>query len=315
MADILSLQEANVCAKNFENFQGICMAVTLHPEWLTEIPTGRRWAILHHVVYSGNIGHLNQLLAKQDNNNNFRLLSPTAEKETVLDVAKLRDNQSGMLQHIERLVKLDELLNYAKDKKWDKCYEIVKANPRYGNEKPPYRQFYLIHHMACVDAIDEFEQFEKIENFKFDLTVRANRKKINAVAREHRGQNFAKYIEEKCAAFFSDDDNLFEPTPQSKQHTNHVNTLMEQRPAFFESEPLFAPAQNVVTRGEVDKEVQHKLGKKPPPKITAKNPVTNHSIDAIRSILTCPLTDAIVTDPGKYCDHRILLSILCSCCC
>jgi hypothetical protein len=147
MDNILSFPDAVECAKNFKNFDGVLMAVNLHPEWLTTIPESRNWAIIHHVVYSSNIDHLDRLLVTQKVNKNFNLLAESRKKETILDIAKVLNSQE-MLKHIERLVKLDEMLNYAKKCEWDKCYNIVQANPNYGNEKPPYRRFYFINNNA-----------------------------------------------------------------------------------------------------------------------------------------------------------------------
>ncbi|CAF1545946.1 unnamed protein product [Rotaria sp. Silwood1] len=274
------------------------MTIHFHPEWLTVIPENRKWAILHHIVYSGNIDHLDQVLASQKSNKDFRLLSKTTEGETVLDIAKSRDDLSDMLKHIERLVKLDELLNYAKERNWNKCYEIVKEDPRLGNEKPPYRLFYLIHQLAYADEVEQFKKFQELENFKFDLTLRVDRKKINDIAREGKGEKFAQYIEKTYPSFFNTDntnDKLYEPSKQAKEHTNNINALIEQRNVFDESSFSFGPAQNLLTRKEADKKVKPKLVS-PSPTTGTMKPL-QQPIDAILSFLTCSLTQAIVKDP------------------
>jgi hypothetical protein len=305
MDNILSLQDAIECAKNFKNFQGLRMAVSLHPEWLTTIPEDRKWAIIHHIVYSGNIDHLDQLLALEKSNKDFRLLVESRDNETILDIAKILD-EGKMYKRIERLVKLDEMLNYAKDCQWDKCYDIVKENPNYGNEKPPYRRFYLIHHIACANEIDQFERFKKIENFNFIMNLRADRKKINTIAREGNGKEFAKYIETNYPSYFDEneeDDKLYEPSDEAKKHTNNINTLMEQRNILQESDISFGPVSNIVTRKEADYNMKHKLLKQQAElkrqASNANKPVIEHSTETIRGLLTCSLTHAIVTDPGK----------------
>jgi len=304
MDNILSLQGAIECAKAFENFEDVRMAVSVHPEWLTTIPEDRKWAIIHHIVYSGNIDHLDQLLALQKSNKDFCLLVESRNKETILDIAEILDERT-MYKRIQRLVKLDEMLNYAKNCQWDQCYDIVKENPTYGNEKSPYRRFYLIHHIAFANEIKQFERFKKIENFNFNMNLRADRKKINIIAREGNGKEFAKYIEKNYPSYFDkdeEDDKLYEPSDESKKHTNNINTLMEQRNILRESDYSLGAATNIVTRQETDAKMKHKLLKQQQEKQQTSNankPVIQHSIATIRNLLTCSLTHAIVTDPGQ----------------
>jgi hypothetical protein len=310
MDDILTLQEAVESAKNFENFDDVLLTVTLHPEWVTTIPGERNWAIIHHVVYSGDIEHLDRLLTSQKSNKNFRLLVESRKNETILDIAKVLNDEGKMYKHIQRLVTLDEMLDYAKSSQWDKCYEIVQANPNYGNEKPPYRRFYLIHHIACANAIKQFERFEKIPNFKFNMNLRADQKKINVIARENNGLEFAKYIEKNYQKYFEEDDALYEPSNVSRQHTNQMNYLMEQRNISQESDLSFGPVKNLYTRGEADKQMKEKLLKQQAEKAKAnkeKKVIHQYPIDTVRSLLTCHLTNAIVSDPGMY--SRLIFEI------
>ncbi|UJR15022.1 hypothetical protein I4U23_001998 [Adineta vaga] len=299
MDSVLSLQEAIENAKQFQNFQAVFMAVTLHPEWLVEIPENRKWPILYHVVYSGNTDELDRLLALQKMNKNFRLCYETPSRETVFTVAKTRPQNTRMLERIERLIKLDEMLNYAKDCEWDRCYEIVKENPSYKNEKPPYRRFYLIHHIAYAkDSIEQFERFKQIDDFPMDMTLRADRKKINVIAREEGHEEFAEYLEQQYSQFFDDDDDddqLYEPSEQARQHTEHVHLLMEQRNVFSESNVVWEPAIKKQNRKEIDDEVRKQQEQNKPRSIPRI--LTEHPIEHIRSLLTCSLTKAIVTDP------------------
>jgi hypothetical protein len=305
MDDIPDLQEAIECAKNFKNFDDVLMAVSLHPEWLIAIPEKRNWAIIHHVVFSGEIKHLDQLLVSQKSNKDFRLLVESRKHETILDIAKLLNDEGKMYKHIERLVTLDEMLDYAKNSQWDQCYEIVQANPNYGNEKPPYRRYYLIHHIACANDIKQFERFKKIPKFTFSMNLRADKKKINVIARENNGLEFAKYIEKNYPAYFEEDEQdnqLYEPSNALKQHTDQMNCLMEQRNISQESDFSFGPVTNMYTRGEADKQMKEKLLKLQAEKAKAANQtnkvINQYPIDTVRSLLTCPLTHAIVTDPG-----------------
>ena len=305
MEQILTLDEAIQCAKGFKNFDGVSMAVSLHPEWLTTIPEDRKWAIIHHVVYSKDIEHLDRLLVPQKSNPNFRLLAESRATETILDIANILTDQGQMRQHIQRLVELDKMLNYAKSCQWDQCFEIVHANPSYGNEKPPYRRFYLVHHLACANEIEQFERFEKIRNFAFNLNLRVDRKRINAIARENNCIQFAEYIEKRYPQDFQADeinDQFFQPSDLAKEYTDRFNGLMEQRYIPQEAEWSMSPATNQYTRSEADKQMKAKLLKQQQEKAEAKKAkavIMQHPIDTIRSILTCSLTQAIVKDPGR----------------
>ncbi|CAF2962097.1 unnamed protein product [Rotaria sp. Silwood2] len=302
MDNVLSLQEAVSSAKNFKNFEEVLMTIHFHPEWLTMIPDDRRWAILHHIVFSDNVNHLDRVLATQKSNKNFRLLSKTADNDTVLDIAKSRDDLFDMLKRIERLVKLDELLNDAEKGNWNKCYEIVKEDPMLANEKPPYRQFYLIHYLAYADEIEQFKKFQEINMFQFDLTLRVDRKKTNDIAREGKGERFAQYIEKQYPTLFNadnTDDKLYEPSEQAKKHTNNINSLIEQRHTYAEPDFSFGPAKNLLTRKEADKKVKPKPKPPPPTTTTDANKPLQQPMEAVLSFLTCSLTHAIVNDPGK----------------
>ncbi|CAF1207109.1 unnamed protein product [Rotaria magnacalcarata] len=296
MDEELSLDEIISYAREFQNFEKVFSAVYLHPNWLTTIPPTRRWAILHHIVLSGNTVHFDQILPSQKSNAQFRLLTKTADQETILDIAKSHVYLSDMLKRIERLIKLDELLNYAKEGKWDQCIEIVKQNPSYGNEKPPYRRFYLIHHLAYSNAVEAFKEFLKIENFQFSLLLRVDGKKVNDIAREAKCEAFANFIEKDYAAFFDDDDDddvLYEPSAaQSRLDQHDANIIIVPHAICHEPKSSCEPEKKLMNRAEVNKLVPRKS--KP---INISNIPTRYSSKTILNLLTCSLTRATVTDP------------------
>jgi hypothetical protein len=309
MSDTEFLHKAINSAKNFENFQDVLMAVSLHPEWLTSIPEGRAWAILHQIILSGDVNHLNQLLVLQKSNKNFRLLTNTKDGKTVLQVASLRNDAPDMTKRVQQLVKLDEMLSYAYDCVWDRCYEIAKENPSFVNEKPPYRRFYLIHHMACANAIEQFERFKQIKDCKFDLNLQADQKKINVIAREQNRPEFAAYMEQQCPFLLNDDssslDDANKPSEEAVKQTDAINTLMAQKSIVKALDrDLMGEPPKPKTRDEI---VQHIAGLR-----TAHSDDQNKKSDAvvkaeedkrqelILDILTCPLTLCTFIEPGKY---------------
>ncbi|CAF2830389.1 unnamed protein product [Rotaria sp. Silwood2] len=306
MSDTEFLHKAINNAKNFENFSDVLMAVSLHPEWLTMIPEGRKWAILHQIILSGNVNNLDQLLALQKSNKEFRLLTQTSDNQTIFDIASLRNDISDMIKRIEQLVKLDQILNYAKVCEWDKCYEIVKENPSFVNEKPPYRRFYLIHHMACANAIKQFESFKEIKNCIFDLNLRADRKKINVIAREEGQPKFAEYIEKHYPNLLDKDDStldeLYKPSEEAKKRTNAVNAMMDQQCIVKDLDNnLLGKPIKMKSRAEVMLHINEIRTQQESELKTKSSQASKTEEDTRQEMmidtLTCPLTLAIFIDP------------------
>jgi len=187
----------------------------------TKFLLGRRWTMLHQIVFSGNVMHLNEVLALQASNPEFRLLCKTLDDKTIREVASERAHvHPQMLRRIERLVAVDQLLSNAKDRKWELVKQCITLQPDIVNEKPPYRRFYLAHHLAFVGDLDMFKELSKKCHFKLDLL--AENKTISQVAREHNHAAFAEYI-----------DNL---TTESNETTE-----TEFAPPHPTGEPHFSP--------------------------------------------------------------------------
>lgn len=307
MDDEKYLHEAINNAKEFQKFPEVLMAISLHPEWLTKIPEPRKWAILHHVIFSGDVNHLDQLLALQKSNTNFRLLTNTSENQTILDIVSSRNDIPDMKKRIEKLIKLDELLNYAKDCQWDKCYKLIEANPSFVNEKPPYRRFYLIHHMACSNAIKEYERFKKIPGCQFDLTLRADRLKINEIAKEHKRPQFAQFIEKESPGLLVADVESDVASSEARKFTEDVKTMMEKQSIVKEldNDLMGTPAASPTkTRGQVMAEMNQTRSRRQN-EFREKKSVTLPTEEAANQSmvfdnLTCPITFAIFIDPGKF---------------
>ncbi|CAF0813717.1 unnamed protein product [Rotaria sordida] len=181
-------------AKNNYNWHKVSSVISDHPEWLTRIPEGRRWTILHQVVFFGNVSHLNEVLAYQMPNEDFRLLCKTLDDKTVREVAAERAHvHPQMLRHIERLVAIDQVLHNSRDNKWELVRQFLRQQPDIVNEKPPYRKFYLIHYLASIGNLDIFKDLSTICQFKLNLI--ADNKTVNEIARENNHIEFAEYIE------------------------------------------------------------------------------------------------------------------------
>jgi hypothetical protein len=150
--------------------------------------------MLHQIVYCGNVIHLNEVLAYQISNQEFRLLCKSLDDKTVREVATERAHvHPQMLRRIERLVAIDQLLLNAKDGKWELVRQFLRQQPDIINEKPPYRKYYLAHYLALTGQLDMFKDLSNICEFKLDLI--ADDKTISQIARENNHIEFAEHIE------------------------------------------------------------------------------------------------------------------------
>ena len=301
------LKNAVEAARDFKDFDKVLLAVSLHPEWLTVIPEERKWAILHQVILSGHVGHLNQLLYLQKPNRSFRLLTDTRDGLTILAVAQKRDDIPSMLKYIEKLIKLDEMLNNARECKWNPCYDIVKENPSYFNEKTPYRRYYLIHQLIFADALDQFKRFESIPDFTFNFTIRCDQQKINIFARKHNCNRFAEYLEQRYPSLSKDDDSTYAeiaqaPTGAITRNDGLALMLQNSISMQYDDDSHEDPGAKV-SRKEL------KQYTPPQPRIkTARRQTGNATNEAnekkyneeLLDNLTCPLTLAVFVDPGRY---------------
>ncbi|CAF1306158.1 unnamed protein product [Adineta steineri] len=191
---IHTFMEAYECAKNDYHWNKVISAISEHPDWLTRIPQGRRWTMLHQIVYCGNVPRFNEILSYEISNQDFRLLHKALDDKTIREVASERAHiHPQMLRRIERLVAMDQILNNARDGKWELVKQFLRQQTDIVNEKPPYRKYYLAHFLALTGQFNIFKDLCNICEFKLDLI--ADGKTINQIAREHNHIEFAEYIE------------------------------------------------------------------------------------------------------------------------
>jgi hypothetical protein len=199
--------------------------------------------MLHQIVFSGDVMHLNEVLALQANNPDFRLLCKTLDDKTVREVAAERAHvHPQMLRRIERLVAVDQLLNNAKDRKWELVKQCISLQPDIVNEKPPYRRFYLAHHLAYVGELSVFKELSKNCHFKLDLL--AENKTISQLAREHNHLSFAAYVDSLANPSPSNETTENETTENDTEHTTPpYPTGQHYSPGFYEDPGIsFIPA-------------------------------------------------------------------------
>jgi hypothetical protein len=316
--DMDHLHRAMDYAKDFKHFDDVLMAINLHPEWLVLIPEGRKWAILHQIILSGDVDHLNQVLALQKSNKDFRLLTNTRDGQNVLDIARSRKDIPEMKAHIEQLIKLDQMLNYGRDRQWDQCYNIVRENPRFFNEKPPYRRLYLIHHMACANAIDEFKRFKQIKGCIINVTLRADRTKVNVLARENKNPEFAKFIEKEYPSLLDNDDlnidEISKPSEEAIRQTKNVTLMLQKSVVKDLDDNLLSDEHKPKSRAEIMQHIKETQSSGVRTRNTTDNASSKAEEDKQKSLvldnLTCPITLNIFIDPGKSYHEKYFQSIV-----
>ena len=306
----LTLDEAVAYAHEFENLENVVLAIYLQPTWLTTIPTGRKWSILHQVVLSGDLLTLDQVLSAQKNNPSFRLLTQTRDNppKTVVDIAKMRKDDTTILQRIERLETLYKMLQLGKDTKWDECYKLLEKDPALANEKPPYRRYYLIHHIACVGAIDQFKRFQEIPNLRFELLLRADNKTIVEIAKENGQNYFADYISQLCSTSgitgVSTNDVMYYQMNESYSSQTSEKEKLIITAGMFNTLHTFKTGEKKPTKNRkaVMESINMSTEKDKLP--TSKELSTNTQMtpafqESLQGILQCPITHEIFRDPGK----------------
>jgi len=185
-------------AKNNYNWAQVSNAISEHPEWLIRIPPGRRWTMLHQIVFSGNIEHLNEVLSHQLNNEDFSLCFKSLDHKTVRDVAAERAHiYPDMMHRIEKLVALDSLFYNAKQDRWDLVKQSLRQQPRLVNEKLPYQKWYMGHYLASIGRLDIFQELAEFCPFRFHLLV--DEKTISQIARENNLPDFADFADHLTA--------------------------------------------------------------------------------------------------------------------
>ena len=311
-------------AKNNYNWTRVAAAIAEHPDWLIRIPHGRRWTMLHQIVFSGNIEHLNEVLSSQLNNEEFSLCFKALDHKTVRDVATERAHiYPQMMNRIEKLVALDSVLYNAKQERWDLVKQSLRQQPRLVNEKLPYQKWYLGHYLASIGRLDIFQELAEFCPFRFHLLV--DEKTISQIARENNFPEFADYADELTnhPLVLPDAD---PPAPASDDEDNAATGLATPFNPHFDDDPgmmLFSILPNGFTGmllhhgGPFDPQpppaaaattTASETEAKPKPALTAeeqeayektvKENLQKFPSDELLMAVTCSITKNILVDPG-----------------
>jgi len=167
-------------------------------EYLTIIPNNETHSILHYLVLNGALDLFNKIIAIP--NIRFILLTRTSGKSSK-DILQISEENKGksaihkrLYEQIYRLVQMDKFVEYAKRNETDECKKMLEQDKDLANQKPPYRKYYLIHHLAYANNKNAFDQLYKLSNFDLKLLT-SDKKTASEVAIEQHHDRFAHYLE------------------------------------------------------------------------------------------------------------------------
>jgi hypothetical protein len=196
----LSLEEVHDIVKRNErsHFDLVYRTLLVKSNYLSEFPSKEQCTILHYLVQHGAFDLFNKVIAIP--NIRFILLTRTLGKPSkdIEEIAKENKGKSNdhkkLYQRIQSLVLMDKFVEYAKLNEIGECKKMLELDRDLVNQKPPYRKYYLIHHLAYANNKDAFDQFQKI--CTFDMTLLTNdQKTASEVALEQNHTRFAHYLE------------------------------------------------------------------------------------------------------------------------
>ncbi|UJR15021.1 hypothetical protein I4U23_001997 [Adineta vaga] len=278
--------------------------------------------MLHQIVFCGNVPHLNEILAFQISNDEFRLLCKSLDDKTVREVAAERAHlYPQMLRRIERLVAIDQLLNNARDEKWELVKQFLRQQPDIVNEKPPYRKYYLAHYLASTGQLGMFIELSNICEIKLDLI--ADHKTVNRVARENNFIEFAQYIEALCPNINEITENSTTTTqlssdPDSPNVTDQIYlshgfndnpgmmifsmnfNSFEGNTDFYQDQYPTTTASNIGNDKKVNENILPKMTEEEQiqyEKTVIENMKKCSADSFLNSAVTCCITKAILRDP------------------
>lgn len=180
------------------HFDLVYRTLLIKPELLCQFPGKEPYAILHYLVIHGASDLFDKVLTIP--NLRFILLTETLTKprKDILVIAKEKKDISKeykqLYKRINRLVEMDKFVEHAKINEIEECKKMLQTDKALANEKPPYRRYYLIHHLAYADNKDAFDQLRKVCDFDLTLLT-SDQKTASEVALEQQHIRFAHYLE------------------------------------------------------------------------------------------------------------------------
>jgi hypothetical protein len=219
----LSLEEVYDVVKRNEqaHYDLVYRTLLVKSQYLTEIPNNEKYSILHYLVINGALDLFTKVIAIP--NIRFILLTKTLTKpsQDILEIAKENKGKSKdykeLYKQINQLVEMDKFVEYAKGNETEKCKEMLQQDRNLANKKPPYRKYYLIHHLAYANNKDAFDQLRQLCQFDYTLLT-SDQKTAAEVAIEQHHTRFAHYLESLSPEMRA----IREQHQQEKQKQNQI---------------------------------------------------------------------------------------------
>lgn len=181
-----------------KHFDDVYRELLSKSDYLTTIPENDSCSMLHYIVMNGALDLFNRVIGIP--NLRFILLTKTASKpsKNILQISEENQGKSAthkeLYKTINRLDTLDRFVNYAKNSQLNECRKMLLQDPDLANLKPPYRKFFLIHHLAFDNKRSDFDQLSKECDFNMELLTN-DKKTASEVALEENHKEFADYLE------------------------------------------------------------------------------------------------------------------------
>jgi len=244
------------------HFDLVYQTLLINSTCLCQIPKNETHSILHYIVLHGAYDLFNKVLAIP--NIRLILLTKTLSKPSK-DILQIADEKKGtskihkkLYEDIKHLNDMDRLVELGKINDINECKKMLTYDPDLINHKPPYRKYYLVHHLAYSNNKDAFDELNK--TYKFDLTLlTSDRKTASEVAFEQNHARFAHYLEKI--------------SPQMKQIRE------EHEQAKQKAKQTTAAASTTKKTEELEQQIASSAG-------------TN-----VLDCFTCPLTREVFRDP------------------
>lgn len=214
------------------HFDLVYRTLLINSTCLCQIPKNETHSILHYIVLHGAYDLFNKVIAIP--NIRIILLTKTLSKPSkdILQIAEEKKNVSKihkkLYEHIRHLNDMDRLVELGKMNDINECKKMLSYDADLINHKPPYRRYYLIHHLAYSNNKDAFDELNKA--YKFDLTLlTSDQKTASEVAFEQNHTRFAHYLEELSPQMKQSREQHEKAKNKPKQTTVQKNDKIEQQ--------------------------------------------------------------------------------------
>ena len=179
-------------------FDDVYRSLLMRPDYVSVLPPKESYSIFHYIVIHGALDLFNKVIALP--NLHFNPLTKTATRPSkdIVEISTENRNKSPTYRKLSdtigNLMKLDKFVDHGKKNHIDDCKSMLYQDPELTNQKPPYRKYYLIHHLAFAGNKAGFDQLREICDFDYKLLT-SDQKTASEVALKEDKKEMAEYLE------------------------------------------------------------------------------------------------------------------------